>query len=335
MNLVTSWCQFDPLEEVWVGDCYPEEFYNIYKDPVRSIFCKINEKTKKDFEQLQQILESLGIKVCRPYFSNDVEDYCDEQGRLFKPPVAPRDNTIVLGETLYHVRNLFKNNPWQSHLNRYIKNNNKVIEAGFLEKFGYIMPPSIVRLGKDLLIDRSSHEHSWNLMEKDVIPEWGKIFDIQVFDSDGHADSVFCVIGKGKILTSHWKNDYNEFKNWEIQRIKQIFHSNKNLNYVSNSKNWWVDGINGNYPVFNKHVEQFAYDWVGCANETVFEVNSLLINESLIITTGVPDLETQQWFKKHKVDFIAANMSTRGFWDSGVHCATVDIRRCGSCQKIL
>jgi hypothetical protein len=35
MSIFNNFCQYDPLEEVWVGDCYPEEFYSHYKPKVR------------------------------------------------------------------------------------------------------------------------------------------------------------------------------------------------------------------------------------------------------------------------------------------------------------
>jgi hypothetical protein len=89
------------------------------------------------------------------------------------------------------------------------------------------------------------------------------------------------------------------------------------------------------HPAFNQHVEKFAVDWIGYADETVFEVNSLVVNESLIITTGIPNENTQSWFKKNKIEFVPAEMRTRGFWDAGIHCLTVDIRRKGDKRKIL
>jgi hypothetical protein len=343
MKFIQAWCQFDPLEEVWLADCYPEEFYKNYQDPVKSVFCQITEKTKQDLSEIEQILKSLGVTVCRPKFSADFENYCDHAGRLLKPPMAPRDDNMVLGNTLYHLRNMFNVDPWQSHLERYKNNGEHVIEANFLEKFGYIVPPSIVRLGQDLLVDTSSHEHSWHLMEKDVIPYWSDDFDVRVFNSDGHSDAVFALVGQKKILSSHWKEDYSEFPGWDIHRIKKkpsswdvhCFRQRTQENNNTLNKSWFVDGLEGNYAAFSEHIEQFASNWIGFANETVFEVNSLMVNESLIITTGIPDQETQQWLKKHKVDFIPANVRTRGFWDSGVHCLTVDIRRRGSKRKIL
>jgi hypothetical protein len=89
------------------------------------------------------------------------------------------------------------------------------------------------------------------------------------------------------------------------------------------------------YPAFNQYIENFAKDWIGLATETVFEVNSLMVNENLILTTGTPDPKTQQWFKKHQVEWIPIDVQSRGFWDAGVHCLTVDIRRTGTKRKII
>jgi hypothetical protein len=70
-----------------------------------------------------------------------------------------------------------------------------------------------------------------------------------------------------------------------------------------------------------------AKDWIGNPLETVYIVNCLVINENLVITTGHPEKETVEWFKKIGVEHIPIEFDTGHFWDSGIHCVTVDIRR--------
>jgi len=335
LSRVCVHCQYDPLDEIWLGDCYPAEFYKNFEPKIRSVFERITDITHDDLDKFQTVLKSLGIKVCRPEFTQ-VEDYLDSRGTLLKPPIAPRDNNIVLGNTLYHLQNLYQKDPWQSYLDEYQSQGSVVISAQFNEMFGEIIPPSIIRIGQDILIDRISHLHSWESLEQTIIPIWSKDYNVIVCNTDGHADSVFCAAGTGRILTSHWKHDYsNEFPGWDIFHLpKRISNQFTHLNNAK-EKTWWVEGIDTLYPAFNRYIENFAMDWIGCAHETVFEVNSLMINNDLIITTGMPDQHTQQWFKKHKIEWIPIEMRTRGFWDSGVHCLTVDIRRQGKKRKII
>lgn len=338
MSLVSVYCQYDPLEEVWLGDCYPAEFYHGFNSEVRSVFERITDITQTDLDRFEQLLKSLGVCVRRPKFTQK-EDYLDPHGNLLKPPIAPRDTEMSLGTTFYHLRNYYPVDPWQSVLDEYRASGSTVIDANFHQPYGYLIPPSIIRLGKDIYIDRDSHAHSWDLVERDVIPVWNKHYNVIVCNTDGHADSVFCAVGTGRILTSHWKHDYStEFPGWDVYHLpKQQSRNKYYINQLKSAKEktWWIEGMQLTYPAFNQHIENFACDWIGCATETVFEVNSLMVNENLILTTGTPDDATQDWFKKHKVEWMPVEMRSRGFWDSGVHCLTVDIRRTGTDRKIV
>jgi len=326
---VEVYCQFDPLEEVWLGDCYPEEFYADLQPEVRSAFSYITETTKRDLEVLKQRLQSLGISVHRPKFTNNDNDYRDKFGNLIKPPIAPRDDNMALGKTFYNLRHAYPKNPWQHILDQYRANGVTVYKAPFLKKYGYLSPPSIVRLGRDILIDIDTHQHSWELIEKDVFPEWQKQFRIIACHTDGHSDGVFCVPQPGVIITSHWKGDYSkEFPQWEVYHLPK--HTEETPSVTTEQvTSWWIEGSGVFHQAFNKHIQTRALDWVGNARETVFEVNSLMVNESLIITTGEPDEKTKEWLVLKRIDYIAMEFSARTFWDSGVHCLTVDTKRQG------
>ena len=320
------YCQFDPLQEVWLGDCYPEEFYAELTPDIRSAFSKITEITRRELTILEQRLQSLGIIVHRPLFTNDVDNYKDNAGNLLKPPITPRDDNMVLGKTFYSLRHQYPKNPWQHVLDQYSANGIIVHEAQFLEKYGYLKPPSIVRLGKEILIDIDSHSHSWELIERDIFPEWQEQFRIIACHTGGHSDSVFCIPQPGIIITSHWKHDYHEFPGWEVYKLPK--QKQPNLD-GENNQAWWIDNCDLSHPGFNHHIQTRALDWVGNAKETIFEVNSLMVNESLIITTGEPDKKTKEWLAVKGIDYIPMEFSARHFWDGGIHCLTVDTKRQG------
>lgn len=91
MKIVESYTGFQPLEEVWIGGTYPENFYRHLPNEVEDTFCILTEKTRKSFAQLKKTLQKLGVQVREPTFSSDPTLYMDRYENLIKPPVAPRD----------------------------------------------------------------------------------------------------------------------------------------------------------------------------------------------------------------------------------------------------
>ena len=337
--ITNVFCHFDPLEEVWVGDTWPEEFYFDLEPGVRDVFARITEITKRDLDHLEDVLKSLGVKVRRPEFDSDSNYYRDGNGLLLRPPVPIRDDNMVLGSNLmFHFRNEYKKDPWSTPLNEYRAAGSEIIESRFLDQFGYLEPPSIVRVGKDILIDKDTHSHSWFLLERDFIPLLlEKGYRVSIAETDGHVDSIFTVLNPGHILTSHWKDSYHdEYPGWDIHHVKK---SNKNVqaNHIDNSLAWWIRSDQGHqYPVFNEWVAKNAKDWIGNPSETEFTVNSLVVNEELfIVTGGEPDKETRDWLNKIGVEYIHVDFEAGTFFDSGIHCVTVDIRRQGAMRDFF
>ena len=50
MPLIESFTGFQPLEEVWIGGTYPENFYNHLPNQVADTFGKITEQTQTGFK---------------------------------------------------------------------------------------------------------------------------------------------------------------------------------------------------------------------------------------------------------------------------------------------
>ena len=325
--------QLDDLQEVWLGDCYPVEFYKNLPAKTYDGLAYLTDQTKTDLDKVQRRLQELGVTVRRPNFSTNSDDHRDAVGNLLKPPICPRDDNIVIGQTLYHLRNRHRINPWHHELALYRGAGCQVIQAGRLEKFGYIEPPSIVRLGSKLIICRRSHDVSWHLMERDVLPQWQTQFEIVISDTGGHTDAVYAPVKEGYVLGSHWmQKQHDELTGWQVHKIRarppRIPKQWTDLPGHENA--WWIEGIDEPgelYLGINDFIQQKAQYWIGNAAETVFEVNCLVINRGLVMTTGEPDLETRRWFASIDVDYIPMPVRSRSFWDGGLHCMTCDIMR--------
>jgi len=97
--MISSHNGFQPLKEVWIGDCYPASWLD---RKTRDVSYKITELTKHDLSRFEKNLQELGVTTRRPNFQRR-DDYCDYQGRLCKPSITPRDWVVVLGDTLYVI----------------------------------------------------------------------------------------------------------------------------------------------------------------------------------------------------------------------------------------
>jgi hypothetical protein len=96
--------------------------------------------------------------------------------------------------------------------------------------------------------------------------------------------------------------------------------------------NRWTQENNFYSPIFSKHIEEKAANWVGNNTETVFEANMLVVDEHNVICIA----EHEQSFKRMSELGITprvVDFPTRHFWDGGIHCVTVDIRRERGCEN--
>jgi hypothetical protein len=257
--------------------------------------------------------------VIRPQFES-IKHHINVHGILAKPPITPRDNYLVLGSTLYALGKYPIREPWQHILKKYIK-------QGFDVQFPAdqpvcsINPPSVVRVGRDLYIDPDSHAGRWDLVQQWMESVSGD-YRINICNTDGHSDGVFCPVAPGLIASTHYKTDYKEsFPGWELFQIPWQLHNPLSHN------NWWAnDPAIDNNVAFSQHIVQQANDWVGNFKETVFEVNMLVIDEKNVVAMKeYPPMV--KWLDQRGITVHHFDLRTRSFWDGGWHCLTLDIHR--------
>lgn len=311
---------FTPLKEVWLGDCYPESFYDHLPNEIADPFRQITQWTKEDTGHLQTFLEERGIIVRRPVFSQ-IDDYIDTQNNLIKPPICPRDHYLVLGDTLYGLHNHLKStDPWQYWFD-YYQSHGLNVQQPTEQPINCLNPPCIVRVGRDLYIDQIGHCNVWGFVSEWLI-EQSKHYRINISNTDGHSDGVFCPVAKNIIVTSKYKQDYTEsFPNWNLFRIPEQLS-----NFTS--RKYWTTGDKNidNNKCFNDHILLNASNWVGNFQETVPEVNMLVIDEhNVVAMKDYPPLT--EWLDKQGITVHYFDFRTRSFWDGGWHCLTLDIHR--------
>ena len=201
--------------------------------------------------------------------------------------------------------------------------NVKVLDRSIPDAMCYVPFPSTVRVGQDLYldIDRQNPGYEYFITQAEI---FSKDYRVHVTHTGEHSDGVFCPVSPGNIFSTHYRKKYNEtFPDWQV-----CFLTDTTKGRIGNwqSGSWWATGYD--YQIYNDTILNRASKWIGNSQETVFEVNMLVIDEKNIFCIAEDDFACRRLesmgFNVHVVDF-----KTRGFWDGGLHCLTVDIHRTG------
>jgi hypothetical protein len=320
INSHNSWSQ---LEEVWLGDVYPISWYEHLNSEVRDVFQKLTEITQEDLTCIQQTLENLGVIVRRPEYK-DIENFVYSDGQLIKPSITPRDEYVVVGNTLYTPKN--SQPQWAHVLKDYRKDSTCSVKAG---PSAFICGANVVRVGRDLIIDAGYAPGTYQ--DIDSNNKEYQDYRLQIVTNGGHLDGCFAILKPGLILANHYFDEYDRtFPGWEIIMLDnptyQAAPSRGNLQkYPVQNGKFWDTGVGTNY-MFNEHVVNHALDWVGMYTETYFELNCLVINESNVVMLAENEILARD-LERHGITVHWVPFRARSFWDGGVHCLTVDIRR--------
>ena len=199
----------------------------------------------------------------------------------------------------------------------------------------YVNSASMTRVGKDLFF---STINGINEMRKNEFSrKWEKMFpnyNVHAITVNGHTDGCFCPIKPGVIISRKNPDLYKEsFPDWEVVQLDQDALSAyrelkkfKKLKKINRGK-WWIPGEEDNDDLTN-YVETWLSDWVTYVEESVFDVNMLMIDNKNIICNGY-NKKIFDAFERHDITPHVVNFRHRYFWDGGLHCITSDISREG------
>jgi hypothetical protein len=203
--------------------------------------------------------------------------------------------------------------------------------------FGFaIQAPSITVVGRDIYIDVNTDMDS--VLVDYYFKEFAKMFPnfkINVLTIGGHNDGCFHTIKSGAILSLKEIQTYEDtFPDWDIcylpnqswEKIKPFIELKK-----QNKGKWWVPGEEDNNE-FTHFVETWLQDWVGYVEETVFDVNVLVLDEKYVCVSQQDNQTVNAFLKKHNMEPVYIPWRHRYFWDGGLHCITLDLYREGTQQ---
>ena len=195
----------------------------------------------------------------------------------------------------------------------------------------YINTASTIRVGKDLFFALGNIVTK--MKEDTFMNKWRKLFpdyNIHPVSIPGHSDGNLCPVKPGLLVSLNSAKTYADtFPDWEVVTVEgEGFNKVKTfLDKKTRTRGrYWVPDADESFYDF---VNEWMDDWVTYVEETVFDVNMLVIDEKNVICNNVNE-KVFDAFERHGVTPHIVNFRHRYFWDGGLHCITSDIDRDGT-----
>lgn len=355
-----AYTEFQPLKQLVVGRSWNSKAIAALpyiSDNNKRLLTYLLDETEEDYQKLISIVETYGAKVFRP-------DY-GKQSSVYNYPalMTPRDwsvvfdNDLILGHSDRDISMWFAKG-LKEHA-EYFKRPRALL--GF-------NPASIIRLGKDIIVDVQQDSNTQAMVDyiKKVYEplgytiHGGKAFNAKFKNPMSHGDALFAILKPGVILTYDKRHMVKDslFANWDIHVIegydaidvlkegwKKIKNTKtrpdgkKNISLANGKTQEWATSYDFENSKFNNEefdvfINTWFTQWLGYSNESVFDLNCLVLDESHVLFTNY-NKGVWDFCRKHNIEPIICNFRHRWFWDGGLHCITLDIEREGSCERYL
>lgn len=221
---------------------------------------------------------------------------------------------------------------WSPIIDRVKQQGNTVIENQHHDKLNLISANGITRIGRDMYFG-ASHD-GWSDKLADIETEFFQDYRCHYVTTGGHIDGCFCPVTPGLIVSIDEIKTYETtFPGWEVVYLEgeswgkvAEFSALK----MKNQGRWWIKGHENDDELI-QYVETWLNDWVGYCEESVFDVNILVIDKKNIIVSGYNETAFEA-FARHGVTAHICPFRHRYFWDGGIHCVTLDLHREGTME---
>tara|TARA_B100002019_G_scaffold288725_1_gene302874 strand:+ start:1533 stop:2747 length:1215 start_codon:yes stop_codon:yes gene_type:complete len=183
------------------------------------------------------------------------------------------------------------------------------------------------------------YEGTHNIFTEEMLRErydLEKFSTINLLPLEGHTDGNYHPIKPGAILSLFDVQTYADtFPGWDVCYLPdQSFAKVRGFKKLKkkNKGKWWLAGEEDN-DEFTYFVETWLQDWVGYVEETVFDVNVLVLDEHHVCVSNPNNEQVNTFLKKHNMEPVYVPWRHRYFWDGGLHCITLDLVRRGTQQE--
>lgn len=191
----------------------------------------------------------------------------------------------------------------------------------------------VARLGRDLYFGTENCTIDLAESQKTVDQEFPN-FRNHVINTGGHSDGTYCPVCPGLIISLCDIPTYADtYPGWEV-----VYLPNQSWKKVSpflqlkekNRGKWWIPGFEHDQAVIDV-VETWLSHWTGYVEETVFDVNMLIIDPKNVVVFNEND-KVFSALARHGITPHVVHFRHRYFWDGGIHCVTLDLDRAGTQQ---
>ena len=345
------------LTDVMLGTTYPHEYYDGLPDAIRDPLLQLTDETLEDLDYFDSVLKQFGCNVIRPELEkSSIKEWIDQNkineytfSYSIRPPLQPRDAQLVIGDKLVFVG--ADNRSFRRTLQKHIDIKNIMIHPNMLEHTN-LVNPAIAEIPwgpENLSATEITVLGNSGLLECLVPPEWEvtehrlkqmdwfvkKFPDINwcKITEGGHTDAQWHMIKPGVVLSLPGLDSIDNLLTDDID----VCHLNEtDFAWQKNRKEekasmaqgkWWLPGEESNTDLI-AFIDKWMNTWTGEMQETVFDLNVLVLDEHHIVINK-SNKKLEDFLKKHNMEPIVVPFRHRYFWDGGLHCVTLDLRREG------
>ena len=342
-----------------MGDTYdPDQVSQLLNHPNPSKFNQILEETKQDLDQLADFLKQGNIEVMRP----DVYQYYDPVNmpefdvQFPIAPIVPRDALLVMGRTILQT--------YTSYTDRYFDaiSYYKIFESMFQQGYRWISQPAPMlenlnteddwfvndRTYKDRLMDRVLWHTATMFKAGDAIIvnnegpgsasglEWCRreLPEYRFVNNTasrckgfGHIDHGFIMIDDDTVIHAG------------MEWVPECLHTKQLIDVSDCLPELKMDRFVQDYAEAKNRmdidwVNKYLDNWRGYNQEVCFDLNVLIIDRhNIVFARHIPKLFAK--LKSLHIDCHVVPQRHYLFWDGGIHCSTLDVKRKGAKRKII
>lgn len=351
--------EYDPLEEVIVADSYlPGDLDHLFPTRSLSRFNRILEETKEDFDNLSTFLANGGIKVHRPKVIKYPDHISMSEFDIKFPmgPTVPRDQYKIQGKTILQT--------YTSLTDRYFDGLSyyEIFSEMFQQGYNWLSQPAppLLNLNKEDLWWNSGDVYRTRLKDRilfhtaTMFPVGDKIIinskgpgndlgfkwlkknlpDFILIENQGtcvknygHIDHGFIMIDDETVIHAGIEWVPLPLRNLKLIDISQYLPELKIEQY---KQDYLSTG--GKYDL--AWIEKYLDNWKGYNQDVCFDLNVLIIDShNIVFAREIPELF--KYLKTLGIDCHVCSQRHMLYWEGGIHCSTLDLKRQGSIRSVI